>query len=161
MKHKYYRKDKEYLQCVEDILNHKVFKKMDDFIQHGTTSTMEHCISVSYYSYLYCKKHNLDYRTAARAGLLHDLFLYDWHTCRKEKGIHLHGFTHPKTSLNNALCHFSLTKKEKDIIIKHMWPITVIPPKSKEGFVVMYFDKHCGFLEMIEKYKTVSTVKES
>jgi len=31
-----------------------------------------------------CKKYNLDYASAARAGMVHDLFLYDWR--KRENG---------------------------------------------------------------------------
>lgn len=152
MKNNFILKDTEYLSYVKDILEHHIFLEMDNYRQHGQTSTMDHCINVSYLSYKYCKKHGLDYKSAARAALLHDLFLYDWHTCRREKGIHLHGLIHPKTALKNALKHFSLSPKEKDIILKHMWPVTIIPPRSKEGYVVMFFDKYSGLSEMVEEY---------
>ena len=42
-----------------------------------------------------------------------------------------------KKALNNAQREFELTEKEKDIILKHMWPLTVIPPRSWEGMTVM------------------------
>ena len=34
-----------------------------------------------------------------------------------------------------------------------MWPLTVIPPKTMEGYVVMYVDKYCGFLETVNRIK--------
>ena len=37
---------------------------------------------------------HLDAKSAARGGMLHDLFLYDWHTHARETGERLHGFTH-------------------------------------------------------------------
>lgn len=146
-------KDKEYMEIVSDILSSEPFKKMDQYIQHGTTTTMEHCLSVSYVSYNICKRFSLDYRSAARGGLLHDLFLYDWHTHCKETGNRFHGLTHPKTALQNANKHYNLNLIEQDIILKHMWPLTVIPPKNMEGFVVMYADKYCGFLETAENIR--------
>lgn len=148
-----YLKDKRYLECVYDILNSQPFAKMNEFIQHGKTTTLEHCLSVSYVSYKICKNYNLDYISAARAGLLHDLFLYDWHTHCKETGNHFHGFTHPRVALYNASKYYKLNGIEKDIILKHMWPLTVIPPKTMEGFVVMYVDKYCGFVETVNRFK--------
>lgn len=146
-------KDKQYIDCVYDILSSEPFNEMDQYIQHGQTTTMEHCLSVSYLSYKICKKYSLDYRSAARGGLLHDLFLYDWHTHSKETGNYFHGFTHPKTALKNAVKYYDLNFVEKDIIIKHMWPLTVIPPKTMEGFVVMYADKYCGMIETAERMR--------
>ncbi len=145
--------DKVYMDCVYDIMSHAKFQKMDEYIQHGTTTTLSHCLQVSYVSYKICRVYGLDYRAAARGGLLHDLFLYDWHYHTKETGNHFHGFTHPQVALYNAKHHFKLTEKEKDIIVKHMWPLTVIPPKSLEGYVVMYVDKYCSILETIERIR--------
>ena len=94
VKRKKYENDPEYLACVQDILDNPVFQSMDQFIQHGQTTCKTHCIQVSYMSYRICRSRNWDYVAVARAGLLHDLFLYDWHTHAKETGEHFHGFTH-------------------------------------------------------------------
>ena len=56
-------------------------------------------------------------------------------------------------ALNNADKYFKLNDVERDIILKHMWPLTVIPPKTMEGYVVMYVDKYCGFLETVNRIK--------
>jgi uncharacterized protein len=38
---------------------------------------------------------------------------------------------------------------EKDIIEKHMWPLTLKLPKYKEAFIVSFVDKYCAFMESI------------
>ena len=103
----------EYLACVKDILDHKVFQSMDNYMQHGDTTCKAHCIKVSYLSYCICRKFGWEYKEAARAGLLHDFFLYDWHTHARETGERFHGFTHPRAALKNAVKHFDLTENEK------------------------------------------------
>ena len=120
---------------------------MDNYIQHGSTSTLDHCIRVSYRSYKIAKVFKMDYKSAARAGLLHDLFLYDWHNQPRKKLLEKHGYTHPRTALNNAINNFELNNREKDIILKHMWPLTLRSvPKYKESFLVSMVDKcsSCG-----------------
>ena len=112
--------DQEYMECVKDILCHPVFQSMDQYIQHGTTTCKTHCIQVSYLGYKLCKQLGGNWRSAARAGLLHDLFLYDWHTHAKETGQYFHGFTHPKAALENADRYFRLTGEERMIILRHM-----------------------------------------
>ena len=92
----------------------------------------------------------LNFVDAARGALLHDLFLYDWHIKGSHKG--LHGFTHPKTALQNASKICDLTEKEKDIIVKHMWPLTIRLPKYRESFVVSGADKLCALAEMLHIY---------
>ncbi len=131
---------------------------MNHYIQHGTTTTLVHCLHVSYYSYKKCKKLKLNYREAARGGLLHDMFLYDWHD--KEVRVKewltfykLHGFTHPETALQNAARDFDLTQREKDIIKKHMWPLTIIPPSYKEAWIVTMADKYCSLLETFKIHR--------
>ena len=90
-------------------------------------------------------------RAAARAGLLHDLFLYDWHFHAKETGNYFHGLTHPRRALENAQRLFSLTDREKNIILRHMWPLTVTPPKYREAYVIVMFDKYCSLMETFHK----------
>ena len=145
-------RDSEYFELVSDIITNKNVLKMKDYMQHGTTSCFDHCLNVSYYSYILCKKLNLDTRSAARAGLLHDMFLYDWHTSTYIKNAPLtkkHAFYHPYIALKNANKYFKLNKVEKDIIVKHMWPLTIVLPKYKESYVVSIIDKLCCITETI------------
>lgn len=148
-----YQQDPVYLDCVRDILDNEVFQSMDHFIQHGNTTCRVHCIQVSYLSYCICRKMGWDYRAAARAGLLHDLFLYDWHTHAKETGNHFHGFTHPRVAMINASRHFEVTEKEKQMILRHMWPLTPVPPTSMAGMAIVYADKFCSSAEVISRAK--------
>jgi len=53
----------------------------------------------------------------------------------------MHGFTHPLTALNNASERFKLNRIESDIIRRHMFPLTLIPPRYKESWLVMIVDK--------------------
>ena len=124
---------------------------MEAYTQHGETSCLRHSNNVSYLSYLYCRDHGWQARAAARAGLLHDLFLYDWHFHAKETGNYFHGLTHPRRALENAQRLFSLTDREKNIILRHMWPLTVTPPKYREAYVIVMFDKYCSLMETFHK----------
>lgn len=141
----------EYITAVEDILYNGQFQLLAEYPQHGNTSCLSHSVAVSYLSWQTCQKLGLRAVQAARGGLLHDFFLYDWHKRYAETGRMFHGFTHPRTALENAEEQFHLTDAEKDIILKHMWPLTVLPPKYKEGYVVLYHDKVCSFFESIGK----------
>ena len=156
IKDKYNITDSKYYNCVKDLLETDVVKEMDNYIQHGTTTCLKHCIDVSYKSYKIAKKLKLDYIAVARAALLHDLFLYDWHNLPKikiTKLFEMHGYTHPTIALENASKHFELTEKEKDIICKHMWPLTFTKvPKYKESIIVLLVDKHISTKETISPY---------
>lgn len=138
--------EREYVGCVHDLLSHPLVRSMENYIQHGDTDCLQHCINVSYNSYLICRRLNLDYAAASRAGLLHDFFLYDWHTNNGEK---LHGLSHPRIALQNAGKHFELNRRERDIILKHMWPLTITPPQYPETMVVIMVDKYCALTETV------------
>lgn len=139
---------KDYYNVISDLIESNIVLSMDNFIQHGSTTTLDHCIRVSYRSYKIARLFKMDYKSAARAGLLHDLFLYDWHLQPKgAKLLDKHGYTHPRKALDNAQSSFTLNNKEQDIILKHMWPLTLRSvPKYKESFLVSMVDKYssCG-----------------
>ena len=143
--------DAAYLALVEDILANEKVRSMREYTQHGDTSCLRHSVNVSYLSYLFCRDHGLNVRAVARAGLLHDLFLYDWHFYHRRAGERLHGFEHPRKALLNARRLFFLTPQEEDIILRHMWPLTFTPPRSREAYVVVMFDKYCSLMETFHR----------
>lgn len=140
--------DEEYERCVRNIIMNEKVQSMKKFLQHGDTNCLEHSIYVSYSSYILCRWLGFDYSSAARGGLLHDFFLYDWHTGKPYKG--LHGFIHPDIALQNAQRYFHLNEREKDIIKKHMWPLTIRLPRYKESYIVLLVDKYCALMEAME-----------
>lgn len=143
-------KGEAYYCLVSDLLENDLVLKMKEFTHHGDTTCFQHCLNVSYYNYKICRFFSLNERAAARAGLLHDLFLYDWHTYKPEKGERLHGFTHAGTALKNVRENFIITDIEKDIIEKHMFPLNITAvPKYRETVVIVLVDKYCGLLETV------------
>lgn len=145
-------KNHEFYEAVSDLLEHPVVNKMKEYPQHCGTDCYQHCLNVAYANFVICKALGLNARAAARAGMIHDLFLYDWHTYRKKTGKSFHGLTHPRHALRIAEKYFSLTPLEKDIILHHMWPITVAPPKSAEALITTFTDKGCGLFEVGDYY---------
>lgn len=141
------RIDRLFMDCVLDVVSHEQVLSMNKFMHHGTTSCFAHCFHVSYVSFQICRKLGLDVRSAARGAMLHDFFLYDWHVTKSEIG--LHGFRHAALALKNATRFFCLNDLEKDIIRKHMWPLTLLPPRYRESFVVAMIDKYCTVVEVL------------
>lgn len=140
-----WQKDKEYLSYVEDLLATEEVQKLSEFVQHMHSTRLEHSISVSYQSYRLAKRWNGDAKATARAGLLHDLFYYDWRTTKFDEGTH--AYVHPRIACKNAEKITELSELEKDIIIKHMWGATIAPPKYKESYIVTLVDKYCAIQE--------------
>jgi uncharacterized protein len=89
----------------------------------------------------------VDYATLIRGALLHDYFLYDWHERNNEH--RLHAFSHPRKAMQNACEDFELTSKEKNIILRHMFPLTPIPPYYLESWIVCVADKYCALKETL------------
>ncbi len=144
----------EYYEAISDIYEHEEFLKLKEFFHHNS-SIYEHVQDVAYFSYRICKYLKLDYRSAARGALLHDFFLYDWrnHDVPDLPRKKFHGLEHPTIAVANAKKHFSINEIEEDIIKKHMWPLTFIPPKYKESFIVSFADKYLSSKEFISEYK--------
>ena len=138
-----------FFECVADLLKEPKVQKMQEIRQHvEDANCLQHCLFVAYLSFLFCRKFHLDAVSAARGGLLHDLYLYDWRT---HKGNHM--TMHPITALANATRLFELNEKEKEIIVKHMWPLTPAFPKYAESFVVSTADKLCALAEIFHVYR--------
>ena len=115
---------KEYFEFVKDLLDSDVVNEMKNFRHHYSTTCYQHCINVSYYNYLV------------------------WRDREKKKGEMPHGMTHPKVALNNAKQHFEIGKREEDMIVKHMWPLTLKFPKYAESYVIVCIDKYTAMLEI-------------
>ena len=136
-----------------EILLSKKYNQMKNYMQHGNVSVLEHSLRVTNASLqmeeLMRKLHiPFDERALVRGALLHDYFLYDWHTAGRKYG--LHGFTHADTALKNASRDYRLSEREKDIIRQHMFPLNITkPPTSKEAFVVGCADKWCSLVETL------------
>lgn len=144
-------KHKDFHSSISDLIETPVVRSMHRYTQHAEVSCLEHCIFVSYLSFRLCRFMGFDEIAAARGGLLHDLFLYDWHKTSNRKG--LHGFHHAATALENAEANFILTARERDIIEKHMWPLTLRRiPKYREAFIVCLVDKFCTLAETSRLY---------
>ena len=79
-------------------------------------------------------------------ALLHDYFLYDWHD---GKGRHFHGFTHPECAKRNAEKDYTLSPRVKNIIARHMFPLTPVPPTCTEAWIVCIADKICAIEETL------------
>ncbi len=122
------------------------------YIQHSDMTVFQHCAHVAYISCVLCVKlglKNISYDELIRASLLHDYFLYDWHDGPPFN--FRHAFGHPTFAAHNAARDYKLTAKEIQIIKRHMWPLTIIPPTCREGWIVVLADKICTLLEVGRK----------
>ncbi len=123
------------------------------FIQHGDVTVFAHvnAVAVTAARMADALAHvgiGTDRSSLIRGALLHDYFLYDWHD--PDPSHRLHGFRHPFTALRNAEADFSLTACERNIIVRHMFPLVPIPPTCREAWIVCLADKYCALRETVE-----------
>lgn len=141
-----------FLGCTADLLATEEVRSMVDIPHHPGVSCYEHSVFVSYVAFRLARRMGLDYRAAARGGLLHDLYLYDSRDHSNYEGVQC--FAHPKAALKNAtaLCG-ALTDKEENIIISHMWPLARRMPHCSEACVVNLADKMCATAEVMRIWR--------
>lgn len=147
--------------CIDNSKKNSRLEKTRHFIQHGDTSCLLHTAAVAYYSIKLAEilGVKVNKRQLIRGALLHDYFLYDWHDGRKER--HIHGFTHPGAALKNAMEDFELSDLECDIIRKHMFPLTLVPPKFRESVIVCIVDKYCSLYETLKRKNTYEYLRKN
>lgn len=151
-------KDIEYKNIVDDILTNEKFLKIGNYRHHGITR-LEHSMRVSYYSYLITKKIKLNYTETARGGLLHDFFVNEDTSSKKQR---FSVFFHPYESVKNSSNEFAITDMERDIIENHMFP--TLPhkvPKYLESWVVSTVDKVVAVYEFYYSYSKILTYRLS
>lgn len=138
-----------------DILMSEQHKKTGKDIQHGNISVRQHEINVAKYSVLISEKLRIpcNRRALIRGALLHDFFQYDWHDKEHANIFRLHGIHHPGIALRNAEKEFKLSDVEREIIRKHMWPLTLVPPTCREAWIVSLADKYCSLMETMRFHR--------
>ena len=136
----------EFVKMIEDLWKHPLVCELDGFGQHLNTSRRQHSLNVAYYSYGIAKKLKLNINDAVRGAMLHDLYLYDWHSAQPVQGRHVD--VHPNQALKNACQITQVSDIMADCIVNHMWPMGEGRPQSKEAWVVQASDKLCTFLEI-------------
>lgn len=137
----------------DDILSSKGMEIEKECIQHGIYSVYDHSLFVTSMCIRISRrlKIRVNEKAMVRGALLHDYFLYDWHTPCKANRIH--GFTHPGIALRNAEKEFILGEIEKNMIKRHMFPLTPVPPKYREGVILCIADKICALYETVGGFK--------
>lgn len=156
----------ELFSIIEPILTHDSWIDMQNN-KHHLNSRANHCIEVCCKAWRRARKSKRsDEKTAAIGGLLHDFFFYDWQRekgdlnnislNKKIRGPKMHGFTHPLIALDNAYKIFPdlIDGKIEDVILKHMWPLTIRPPRCREAWYVCLADKSCS-LNIVKRPKEI------
>ena len=145
----------EIWEVASDIFANATIFEMNKYIHHRHSTVYEHSLyvtrmSIRYADFLERLHIKIDRKSLIRGALLHDFFLYDWRAPKHK----LHGFKHAGIAYQNAIKLFKINKIERDIIKKHMFPLTPIPPTKRESIIVCIADKVCAIYEYLgSRYK--------
>ena len=124
-------------------------QKMNEFIQHGNTTTLEHCKNVAWMCFLINERLrlNANEKELVEAALLHDFYLYDWHDGKPIRKTH--GFDHPYIACENAVKRFGISNNTRAAIRSHMWPLNITEiPKSRIAVLLCLVDKYISLMEV-------------
>lgn len=120
---------------------------------HYNSNVADHSYSVAMTSLKVCKVLNklhikTDNKAMVRGALCHDLGLAKYrHTYTTGKQC---CFQHPVDSVDVAKALLrDMNDTEEDIIRHHMFPLTIHPPKTVEGYVITYADKYCSVKDFV------------
>ena len=150
------KKEISYRQLEKEVLSNEKYQKLSLESHHGLTR-LEHSLRVSRNVYKVSRKLNLDYVSATRAALLHDFFTNE--EFETNHGL-IQGVVHPDIALANASGAFKLNDIEKNAIESHMFPLSVVVPKSKEAWVLTVVDKLVAIYEYgLYKFNPKKAVK--
>ncbi len=145
-------KDKEFERLIDDIVNEKDYQELKHYRHHIRSNVYDHSVKVAYLCYRHHKRRRMktNPQELIRGALLHDYYRYD--RSKKDPAYRFHGVIHPKHALYHAKQKYpDLTKIEKDMIRRHMFPLTIIPPKTKEGRLICFYDKLAAISDLFRK----------
>lgn len=154
------------------IITNDKYKIMNKYYAHGKTTVLRHSLNVAVTSiyiykmilYMYIKLNMIirllsfnkvenpksmtfiNENEMILSALLHDFYLYDWHTIKDE--VKWHGFAHPIIAAKNAKKYFHINENIEKNIESHMWPLTFTKvPRTAEGMIICIADKICAIKE--------------
>lgn len=146
--------EKEFYEIAKPILRNPEFQRRKNFLHHRD-SVYDHSICVALVAYKMAKRiqkyKKLNINDVVVGALLHDFYLVPWRENKNPKLLKKHGFTHGKIAANNSYQFFPKLMNDKisDAIEKHMFPLTMLPPKYVEGWIINMADK-CVSLDVFK-----------
>ncbi len=124
---------------------------------HIVLTVGEHLLHVTLYSlhlsYAFLERgYKVNLRDVVRAGLCHDLGILGRYEKFSNNAVCC--FNHPLDSVVIARKLLpDLSKKTAIAIARHMFPLTIIPPLSLTGYILIKSDKICAFYERLDYVK--------
>lgn len=138
------------------ILDSDRFKKARDIVHHHKTNIAGHSEKTAEYGKRICqwlKKHDIEVseEDVVTACLLHDIGMTDDEvssTVSWKKA-----YLHPRRGEEIARHEYDANEIQCNAIRRHMWPICIVPPRTREGWIVVAADKCCSIWEVTHNKK--------
>jgi uncharacterized protein len=150
--------EKEFIKIAKPILRNSEFQRRKTFLHHQD-SVYDHSLKVAFTSYKMAKKienYNIkiNINNVVVGALLHDFYTKPWRENKNPIFWKKHGFTHGKIASFNAYQFFPnlMNERVENTIKRHMFPLTIMPPKYIEGWIITMADKYVS-LEVLKKPK--------
>lgn len=146
--------EKEFYNIAEPILRNSEFQRRRDFLHHND-SVYDHSLRVAWKAYNIAKHiskyKKININNVVIGALLHDFYLKPWRENKNPAFFKKHGFTHGKVAYVNSLNIFPnlMNKEIENSICRHMFPLTPVPPKYIEGWIITLADKYVS-LEVLK-----------
>lgn len=150
----------EWYSIVEPILTSREYFKRRTFKHHGDVTVFTHSVKVSKLAYRMAKWMHADYKSAAIAGLLHDLYTTPWQDITEHKPLlESHGFRHAREALENSRKYYPkyLNEKIENAILRHMFPLNITPPAHVVGYIITVADKLVS-MDLITSKKSMAKI---
>ncbi len=138
-------KYRSFESIAKEMLSNQKFLRLSHESHHGITR-LDHSLNVARKVYKYSIKFNLDYVSATRAAIVHDFFTNA--EFLSNRGL-IQGVVHPDIALANARGEFEINDKEANMIESHMFPLSVVLPRSKEAWLLTGIDKITAIYEYV------------
>lgn len=134
-----------------DIIRSERFQRAKSVPHHGTTSVAKHSLAVAGHALQLCERaekigKKVNTTDAVRAALLHDIGMTDEDVFKRVSFVK--AYEHPIRSAEIAKNEFHANDVQVRAIERHMWPVCITPPDSREGWIVLAADKHCALAEV-------------
>lgn len=126
--------EREFFALAHQIIRHEEFAVSRASRRHIRGNHYSHALKTAYLCYRFGRRFPVGASPAelVRGALLHDF-------CAREMA---NLCTHPRLALENARRLFGeLTKTEQDMILRHMFPLTILPPSTRAGWLLWFCDK--------------------
>ena len=145
-----------------DILSSARFRKAGTIPHHKDSSVADHSVRTAERCLRICLWLNrrgieVSHRDTVRACLLHDIGMtedrvFESRSWRK-------AFSHPQTGARIAKKEFDANTEQSNAIARHMWPICVLPPRHRTGWIVLAADKYVSVREAADVLKNRRQVR--